>query len=63
MVRLRLARGAPGRLIERCAGLAPAFAERLAEFEQLGLARRDGGRVRLTPRGWLLSNELLAALW
>jgi oxygen-independent coproporphyrinogen-3 oxidase len=63
MVRLRLARGAPGRLVERCAGLAPAFAERLAEFEQLGLARRDGGRVRLTPRGWLLSNELLAALW
>jgi hypothetical protein len=27
------------------------------------LARPIGGRVRLTPRGWLLSNELLAALW
>ena len=63
MVRLRLARGAPLALVERCAGVAPAFAERLAEFEQLGLARRRGGRVRLAPRGWLLSNELLATLW
>jgi oxygen-independent coproporphyrinogen-3 oxidase len=63
MVRLRLARGAPAGLLERCAGLAPAFAERLEEFSSLGLARRVGNRVRLTPRGWLLSNELLAMLW
>jgi len=63
MVRLRLARGAPAELVERCSGLAPAFAERLEEFFSLGLARRVGNRVRLTPRGWLLSNELLATLW
>jgi oxygen-independent coproporphyrinogen-3 oxidase len=63
MLRLRLARGAPVCLVERCAAIAPAFAGRLAEFEGLGLARRLGERVRLTPRGWLVSNELLAALW
>jgi oxygen-independent coproporphyrinogen-3 oxidase len=63
MVRLRLARGAPARLVERCAELAPAFARRLAEFSSLGLARRRGDRIRLTPRGWLVSNELLATLW
>jgi oxygen-independent coproporphyrinogen-3 oxidase len=63
MVRLRLARGAPAGLVERCAAVAPAFAGRLAEFVALGLARRSGERVRLTPRGWLVSNELLAALW
>ena len=63
MLRLRLARGAPARLVERCAALAPAFAERLADFSSLGLARRSGDRVRLTPRGWLVSNELLATLW
>jgi hypothetical protein len=50
-------------LVERCAVAAPEFAERLGEFFSLGLARRRDQRVRLTPRGWLLSNELLATLW
>lgn len=63
MVRLRLARGAPAGLVERCAALAPAFAGRLEEFSSLGLVRRRGDRIRLTPRGWLVSNELLATLW
>ncbi len=63
MVQLRLARGAPSGLVERCAVLAPAFARRLEEFSSLGLLRRRGDRIRLTPRGWLVSNELLATLW
>jgi oxygen-independent coproporphyrinogen-3 oxidase len=63
MLRLRLASGAPVSLVERCAVAAPEFAERLGEFFSLGLARRRDQRVRLTPRGWLLSNELLATLW
>jgi coproporphyrinogen III oxidase-like Fe-S oxidoreductase len=49
--------------IAACGGLAPAFAERLADFLALGLARRSRERVRLTPRGWLVSNELFAGLW
>lgn len=60
MVGLRLARGVAAGDILRA---APAtFRERLDEFLALGLARRVGGRVRLTPRGWLVSNELLAYL-
>jgi len=58
MLGLRLARGVEE---ERLATLpVPAFFERLADFLALGLARRRDGRVRLTPRGWLVSSELLA---
>lgn len=54
---LRLARGVAE---EDLAAIAdPAFRERLAEFLARGLARRRAGRIRLTPRGWLVSNELL----
>jgi oxygen-independent coproporphyrinogen III oxidase len=63
MLGLRLARGVERDVLQACAGTVPAFGERLADFLTLGLARPIGGRVRLTPRGWLLSNELLAALW
>ena len=63
MLGLRLARGVPARLVESVGSLAPAFRERLDDFLGLGLARERQGRVRLTPRGWLLSNELFAALW
>ena len=63
MLGLRLARGASAADVDACGALAPEFPERLAEFDALGLARRAGGRVRLTPRGWLVSNELLASIW
>ncbi|RMF78068.1 MAG: hypothetical protein D6739_12115 [Nitrospirae bacterium] len=59
---LRLAEGIPGTLADRVAAARPGFAERLEDFLELGLAERVGGRLRLTPRGWLLSNELLAEL-
>jgi len=63
MLGLRLASGVADTEIAACGGLAPAFAERLADFLALGLARRSRERVRLTPRGWLVSNELFAGLW
>jgi oxygen-independent coproporphyrinogen-3 oxidase len=63
MLGLRLAAGVPDGLAQRAGKLAPAFAARLDDFLALGLARTAGARVRLTPRGWLVSNELFAALW
>ncbi len=63
MLGLRLARGVESRVLQACREAAPEFGRRLEDFVALGLARTTGGRVRLTPRGWLLSNELLAALW
>ncbi len=38
------------------------LAAKLAEYEQLGLAERVERRWRLTPRGFLLSNQLIAEL-
>jgi oxygen-independent coproporphyrinogen-3 oxidase len=63
MLGLRLARGVEMQLARSAGALAPAFHERLDDFLTLGLARCAGARVRLTPRGWLVSNELFAALW
>jgi putative oxygen-independent coproporphyrinogen III oxidase len=63
MLGLRLARGVGDATIAACSALAPAFAAGLEDFLSLDLARRAHGRVRLTPRGWLLSNELLSRLW
>ena len=63
MLGLRLARGVTEGTIAACSALVPAFADGLEDFLALGLARRVGGRVRLTPRGWLVSNELFARLW
>jgi oxygen-independent coproporphyrinogen-3 oxidase len=63
MLGLRLARGVARADLDACAELAPAFGAALTDFFALGLARRRGDRVRCTPRGWLVSNELLATLW
>lgn len=63
MLALRLDRGAALADVERCRELAPAFSQRLDDFLALGLARIASGKVRLSPRGWLVSSELLAALW
>lgn len=63
MLGLRLARGVSEELVEACAAKAPGFRDRLDDFLALGLARRSGARVRMTPRGWLVSNELFAAIW
>ncbi|MGE5236290.1 MAG: radical SAM family heme chaperone HemW [Acidobacteriota bacterium] len=63
MLGMRQARGVADELLHECGAAAPSFAERLADFLSLGLARRLPGRVRLTPRGWLVSNELLHTLW
>ncbi len=35
-----------------------ACADTIAEFVQVGLLERNGGLIRLTPRGRLLSNEV-----
>jgi len=63
MLGLRLSRGVARGRLAACGRLAPDFDRALADFLRLGLAREAGGRVRLLPRGWLLSNELFAALW
>jgi oxygen-independent coproporphyrinogen III oxidase len=63
MLGLRLASGVREADVSACARAVPAFGERLDDFRSLGLARRRRGRVRLTPRGWLLSNDLFAELW
>ena len=38
------------------------LAAKLAEYEQQGLAVRADRRWRLTPRGFLLSNQIIAEL-
>jgi len=63
MLGLRLARGVSDCEIAACTALVPEFGKELEDFLSLGYARRAGGRVHLTPRGWLVSNELLARLW
>ncbi|NWG00556.1 MAG: radical SAM family heme chaperone HemW [Thermoanaerobaculaceae bacterium] len=60
MLGLRLAQGVGEGAVQRLA--PPEFCEQLQAFLALGLARRRGRRVRLTPRGWLVSSELLAYL-
>jgi oxygen-independent coproporphyrinogen-3 oxidase len=62
MLGLRLSRGVSWRAVERAARSAPDLLPRLDDFLALDYARRLGSRLRLTPRGWLLSNELLATL-
>lgn len=54
MLGLRTSRGIPERLLGR-----PG---RVAEMESLGLLRREGGRVILTPRGMMLSNAVIVEL-
>ncbi len=63
MLGLRLARGVSRADADACASTAPEFGAALTDFLALGLARARPGAVRLTPRGWLVSNELLATLW
>ncbi len=63
MLGLRLSRGVALADLAAAAAIAPEFGTKLAEFLELALARERHGAVRLTPRGWLVSNELLAALW
>jgi len=63
MLMMRLAHGARHTDLDRCACAAPRFAAALEDFRALGLVRPRGERVRCTPRGWLVSNELLAGLW
>jgi len=62
MLRLRLAWGAPSPAVEAVAQARPAFGQLLEDFRAAGLARTRGGRVALTPKGWLVSNELFATL-
>ncbi len=62
MLGLRLEEGVSENRVGEAAAALPTFAARLADFEELGLARRADGRLRLTPRGWLVSNELFAEL-
>ncbi len=59
---LRLRDGVPGNRVAAARRLFPEFSRRLDEFLDLELATEDAGRYRLTPRGWLLSNELFVTL-
>lgn len=62
MLALRLSRGIRWREVEALTRSYPRFREVLDDFLQAGLARTSGTRVRLTPRGFLVSNELFATL-
>lgn len=62
MLALRLSRGVPWAEVEALAATRPDFWRLLGDFLATGWARRCGARVRLTPRGWLVSNELFATL-
>jgi oxygen-independent coproporphyrinogen-3 oxidase len=42
--------------------LDAAYGPALAEFTSLGLLERENGRLRLTPRGRLLANEVFVRL-
>ncbi len=63
MLGLRLAHGVAHERVEACGRTVPAFSEKMEDFFALGLAREKTGRVRLSPRGWLVSNELFTTLW
>lgn len=62
MLALRLSRGVRWEEAQDLAASRPDFWRLLGDFLAAGLARRRGDRVRLTPRGWLVSNELFATL-
>ena len=59
---LRLADGVSSELVDSGRVSFPELSLRLDEFLQLGLASEGSGRVRLSPRGWLVSNELFVTL-
>ncbi|HKC25719.1 MAG TPA: radical SAM protein, partial [Thermoanaerobaculia bacterium] len=60
---LRLAEGVTAQELEGVARLLPpSDRARLAESEEAGLLDRADGRIRLTRRGVLLSNEVLSLL-
>lgn len=62
MLRLRLRWGARWQLVEEVSRTYPDFAQVLETFLATSLARQEKGRLRLLPKGWLLSNELFATL-
>ncbi len=62
MLGLRLADGVPIDTVEAAARVLPGFAERLEAFRELGHVEAAGRHLRLTPQGWLVSNELFATL-
>lgn len=59
---LRLAEGVEFDAFEREFGVAPAqlYGPLFRELVSMGLLETDDGRARLTLRGWLLSNQVLA---
>lgn len=62
MLALRLSRGVRWEEAQALFVPYPDFWRLLRDFLGEGLARRRGDRVRLTSRGWLVSNELFATL-
>ena len=63
LLALRLAEGVSEPLLESAAStLGRSDRQRLGEAEEAGLLVRSGGRVRFSPRGVLLSNEVFSVL-
>jgi len=63
MVRMRMARGVAMSFMEPVLRERPELEAMVARFLDLNLLRQWQGRVGFTPRGWLVSNELLQHLW
>ena len=63
MLGLRTVQGVSGQEFTAVAGLPFAPVETaLAPFQGWGLAQRENGRWRLTPRGFLVSNQIILAV-
>ena len=63
MLGLRLSSGVPSDTFEEISSLLPLDSiSRLEDAFVAGLLERAGGRVRLTRRGVLLSNEVFSLL-
>ena len=63
MLGMRMTRGVSAALIECARAKLPRLDETLADLEERGLARFEGGRFVPTKRGWLCGNELYGELF
>ena len=62
MLGLRLARGISLGKLQELGAQVGAIAQRAQLYDKAGLCRFDGESICLTPKGWLVSNSIIAEL-